>query len=200
MYFLTWKIVYVQSTQQLNGLKNKLKRLCSDLDQVLYDYYEQLPDSWTDLKTQAAASALTLIQHWNNFIINVRQHWNIITMCTNWHMVLSPLMNLQRMKLMAWVELISWPSDSCISLTSYCTERPDDDDDTAVQSRRRFWLNTFSFSIDDFVFSWKLQRTFILAVVVMKYVSFSRTVIVYVTDNYDRTSPWQNNWQRSNVI
>jgi len=37
---------------QLKDLKNKLNTLCSDLDQVLYDYSEQRPDSWTDLKTE----------------------------------------------------------------------------------------------------------------------------------------------------
>jgi len=37
---------------QLKDLKTKLNTLCSDLDQVLYDYSEQWPDSWTDLKTE----------------------------------------------------------------------------------------------------------------------------------------------------
>jgi len=37
---------------QLNDLKNRLNTICSELDQMLYDYSEQRPDTWTDLKAQ----------------------------------------------------------------------------------------------------------------------------------------------------
>jgi len=37
---------------QLNDLKNRLNTICSKLDQMLYDYSEQHPDTWNDIKAQ----------------------------------------------------------------------------------------------------------------------------------------------------
>jgi len=37
---------------QLNDLKNQLNTICSELDQMLYDYTEQSTVTWNDLKAQ----------------------------------------------------------------------------------------------------------------------------------------------------